>query len=88
MVVVDDILITGGSVLEAIAKLESSGLVVRDVVVFLDHGGDHQRQAKERLGAAGYRFHAVVTIEQITAVLHAAGRLSDAQAATLQPGNH
>ena len=87
VVVVDDILITGGSVLEGIAKLESSGLVVRDVVVFLDHGGDHQRQAKERLGAAGYRFHAVVTIEQITAVLHAAGRLSDAQAATLQPGN-
>jgi hypothetical protein len=30
----------------------------------------------------------VVTIEQITAVLHAAGRLSDAQAATLQPGSH
>ena len=88
VVVVDDILITGGSVLEGIAKLESSGLVVRDVVVFLDHGGDHQRQAKERLGAAGYRFHAVVTIEQITAVLHAAGRLSDAQAATLQPGSH
>ncbi|NDC13812.1 MAG: orotate phosphoribosyltransferase [Synechococcaceae bacterium WB9_2_170] len=88
VVVVDDILITGGSVLEAIAKLESSGLVVRDVVVFLDHGGDHQRQAKERLAAAGYRFHAVVTIEQITAVLHAAGRLSDAQAATLQPGSH
>jgi len=88
VVVVDDILITGGSVLEGIAKLESSGLVVRDVVVFLDHGGDHQRQAKERLAAAGYRFHAVVTIEQITAVLHAAGRLSDAQAATLQPGSH
>ena len=88
VVVVDDILITGGSVLEGIAKLESSGLVVRDVVVFLDHGGDHQRQAKERLALAGYRFHAVVTIEQITAVLHAAGRLSDAQAATLQPGCH
>ena len=84
VVVVDDILITGGSVLEGIAKLESSGLVVRDVVVFLDHGGDHHRQSKERLAVAGYRFHAVVTIEQITAVLHRAGRLSDAQAATLQ----
>ena len=35
---VDDILITGGSLLEGIAKLESSGLVVRDVVVFIDHG--------------------------------------------------
>ena len=88
VVVVDDILITGGSVLEGIAKLESSGLVVRDVVVFLDHGGDHHRQSKERLAVAGYRFHAVVTIEQITAVLLEAGRLSEAQAATLQSSHH
>ena len=83
VVVVDDILITGGSVLEGIAKLESSGLVVRDVVVFIDHGGDHDRHAKERLSEAGYRCHAVLSIDQITNVLHHAGRLTDAQAATL-----
>ena len=83
VVVVDDILITGGSVLEGIAKLESSGLVVEDVVVFIDHGGDHDRHARERLAAAGYRCHSVLNIEQITKVLHGAGRLSDAQAATL-----
>ncbi len=86
VVVVDDILITGGSVLEGIAKLESSGLVVQDVVVFLDHGGDHDRHARERLAAAGYRCHAVLDIERITRVLHGAGRLSDEQAATLRPG--
>jgi uridine monophosphate synthetase len=85
VVVVDDILITGGSVLEGIAKLESSGLQVRDVVVFLDHGGDHDRQAKDRLAAAGYRAHAVLGIEQITQVLLAAGRLSPEQAAKLVP---
>jgi len=83
VVVVDDILITGGSVLEGIAKLEGSGLVVRDVVVFIDHGGDHDRHAKERLSEAGYRCHAVLSINQITSVLHQAGRLNDAQAATL-----
>lgn len=83
VVVVDDILITGGSVLEGIAKLESSGLVVRDVVVFIDHGGDHDRHAKERLSEAGYRCHAVLSIDQITYVLHQAGRLNDDQAATL-----
>jgi uridine monophosphate synthetase len=86
VVVVDDILITGGSVLEGIAKLESSGLVVQDVVVFIDHGGDHDRHASERLAAAGYRCHAVLDIGRITRVLHAAGRLSDQQAATLLPG--
>jgi len=83
VVVVDDILITGASVLEGIAKLESSGLVVRDVVVFIDHGGDHDRHAKERLSEAGYRCHAVLSIDQITNVLHQAGRLNDDQAATL-----
>ena len=85
VVVVDDILITGGSVLEGIGKLESSGLVVHDVVVFIDHGGDHDRRARERLAAAGYRCHAVLDISQITEVLHRAGRLSDAQAETLKP---
>jgi uridine monophosphate synthetase len=88
VVVVDDILITGGSVMEGIAKLESSGLVVNDVVVFIDHGGDHDRQARERLATAGYRCHAVLDIARITAVLHRAGRLDDAQAATLLPEAH
>jgi uridine monophosphate synthetase len=83
VVVVDDILITGGSVLEGIAKLESSGLQVRDVVVFIDHGGDHDRHAKERLAARGYRCHAVLDIGRITRVLHRAGRLSDVQAGEL-----
>ena len=83
--VIDDILITGGSVLEGIGKLESSGLVVHDVVVFLDHGGDHDRHAKERLAAAGYRVHAVLDISRITQVLQQAGRLTADQVATLLP---
>jgi uridine monophosphate synthetase len=82
VVVVDDILITGGSVLEGIAKLETSGLVVHDVVVFIDHGG----QARQRLADAGYRTHAVLTIPRITNVLMAAGRLSSDQASLLGGG--
>jgi uridine monophosphate synthetase len=88
VVVVDDILITGGSVLDGIAKLQGSGLVVRDVVVFIDHGGDHDRHARERLAAAGYRCHAVLDIGRITRVLHQAGRLSDSQAAELVSSSH
>ncbi|MDA0716899.1 MAG: bifunctional orotidine-5'-phosphate decarboxylase/orotate phosphoribosyltransferase [Cyanobacteria bacterium] len=87
VVVVDDILITGGSVLEGIGKLENSGLKVQDVVVFIDHGGDHDRRARERLAAAGYNCHSVLDIAQITAVLQRAGRLSDAQAASLGSGD-
>jgi uridine monophosphate synthetase len=86
VVVIDDILITGGSVLEGIAKLESSGLCVEDVVVFIDHGGENDRRACERLAEAGYRVHAVLDIPRITRVLHHAGRLSDSQAALLDHG--
>jgi orotidine 5'-phosphate decarboxylase subfamily 2 len=82
VVVVDDILITGGSVLEGIGKLEASGLVVRDVVVFIDHGG----QARQRLADAGYRTHAVLMIPRITSVLMAAGRLNSDQASLLGGG--
>jgi uridine monophosphate synthetase len=86
VVVVDDILITGGSVLEGIGKLESSGLVVEDVVVFIDHGGSSDLSARHRLEQAGYRCHAVLDIHRITAVLHRSGRLSDPQAAVLGEG--
>lgn len=92
VVVIDDILISGGSVLEGIAKLESSGLVVSDVVVFIDHGasqhGSSQGQSgRLRLEAAGYRLHAVLDIGRITDVLLQAGRLSSSQAASLGRGD-
>jgi len=83
VVVVDDILISGGSVLEGIAKLERSGLVVNDVVVFIDHGGQRDRSARERLKAKGYQVHAVMDIERITNALLAAGRLTEEQAQVL-----
>ncbi|MEB3265518.1 MAG: bifunctional orotidine-5'-phosphate decarboxylase/orotate phosphoribosyltransferase [Cyanobacteriota bacterium] len=86
VVVIDDILITGGSVLEGIAKLESSGLKVHDVVVFIDHGGEADPRARNRLAERGYRLHAVLGIERITRVLEAAGRLSADQAASLGHG--
>ena len=83
VVVVDDILITGGSVLEGIAKLENSGLVVKDVVVFIDHGGQRDRRARQRLEDKGYRVHAVLDIPRITQELLQAGRLSEEQATML-----
>lgn len=91
VVVVDDVLISGGSVLEGIAKLESSGLRVTDVVVLIDHGatageGDGGHNGRARLEEAGYQLHAVLDIARITKVLLQAGRLSPAQAASLGKG--
>ena len=83
VVVVDDILITGGSALEGITKLENSGLVVKDVVVFIDHGGQRDRRARQRLEDKGYRVHAVLDIPRITQELLQAGRLSEEKATML-----
>ena len=61
VVVIDDLATTGGSKFEAIEKLTSAGLVVRDVVVLIDR----QSGAKEALEAAGFRLHALLTITEL-----------------------
>ena len=61
VVVIDDLATTGGSKFEAIEKLTTAGLKVRDVVVLIDR----QSGAKEALEAAGLRLHAVLTITQL-----------------------
>src|SRR6202142_937720 len=61
VVVIDDLATTGGSKFEAIEKLISAGLKVKDVVVW----GDRQSGAKESLEEAGYDLHAVLTITRL-----------------------
>ena len=61
VVVIDDLATTGGSKFEAIEKLTSAGLIVKDVVVLVDR----QSGAKESLEEAGYSLHAVLTISQL-----------------------
>lgn len=61
VVVIDDLVTTGGSKFEAIEKLTGAGLVVRDVVVLVDR----QSGAKESLAEAGYAMHAVLTISEM-----------------------
>ena len=61
VVVIDDLATTGGSKFEAIEKLTSAGLIVKDVVVLVDR----ESGAKESLAEAGYAMHAVLTISQM-----------------------
>jgi len=61
VVVIDDLATTGGSKFEAIEKLTSAGLAVKDVVVLVDR----QSGAKESLEQAGYHLHAVLTITHL-----------------------
>ncbi|PIG92338.1 bifunctional orotidine-5'-phosphate decarboxylase/orotate phosphoribosyltransferase [Gloeocapsopsis sp. IPPAS B-1203] len=75
VVVVDDILISGKSAMEGSAKLESAGLNVEDIVVFIDH----EQGVKDRLHQNGYRAHSVLTLSEITETLYKAGRINDEQ---------
>ena len=61
IVVIDDLVTTGGSKFEAIEKLNGAGLVVKDVVVLVDR----QSGARESLAEAGYAMHAVLTISEM-----------------------
>jgi uridine monophosphate synthetase len=60
-VVIDDLATTGGSKFEAIEKLTSAGLIVKDVVVLIDR----QSGASEALAEAGFTMHAVLTITEL-----------------------
>ena len=71
VVVIDDLATTGGSKFEAIEKLTSAGLVVKDVVVLVDR----QSGAKESLAQAGYSMHAVLTISQLLEYWAMTGRV-------------
>lgn len=61
ILIIDDLATTGGSKFEAIEKLTSAGLVVKDIAVLIDR----QSGAKESLSQAGFNLHAVLTINQL-----------------------
>lgn len=75
VVVVDDILISGKSAIEGAGKLQSVGLKVEDIVVFIDH----EKGVKDRLKERGYRAHSALTITEISETLYNAGRVDEEQ---------
>jgi uridine monophosphate synthetase len=77
--VIDDVLITGKSVLEGIQKLENSGLRVTDLVVLIDHEGGVRAKMQER----GYQAHAVFTLSEISQTLYHTNRITATQYQTI-----
>ncbi len=59
--VIDDLATTGDSKIEAIQKLESVGLKVKDIIVLIDRG----QGAGPMLAEAGYQLQAVVTLPDL-----------------------
>ncbi|MGV2830725.1 bifunctional orotidine-5'-phosphate decarboxylase/orotate phosphoribosyltransferase [Myxosarcina sp. GI1(2024)] len=75
VVVVDDITISGKSAMEGAEKLKSAGLIVKDIVVFIDHEGG----VKAKLAQNGYRAHSVLGISEINNILYESGRINSEQ---------
>lgn len=75
VVVVDDILISGKSVMEGANKLKSTGLKIQDIVVLIDH----EKGVKERLQKNGYQGHSVLTISEIAETLYQTKRIDTQQ---------
>ncbi|MFN8500237.1 MAG: orotate phosphoribosyltransferase, partial [Anaerolineae bacterium] len=71
-VVLDDVITTGGSKLEAIKTLEAGGLKVRDIVVLIDR----EEGGREAIEAEGYHTHAVLRLGDVLDALVEAGRLT------------
>jgi len=80
VVVIDDLISSGESKLEAIAPLEAAGLVVRDVVVLIDRLGGGSRVLEDR----GYRLHSVLTLAEVADILASGGQLTREQAAEVR----
>jgi uridine monophosphate synthetase len=76
-VVLDDLITTGGSKIEAIAPLTEAGLEIQDVVVFIDRESGGQ----ETLSRMGLRLHAVLTLRSILDVLTKHGTIDRDQRA-------
>jgi len=64
-VVLDDLITTGASKLEAVKALRDAGLEVADIVVLLDRG----KGAREELAEAGLQLHAAYTLPEIVQIL-------------------
>jgi uridine monophosphate synthetase len=71
-VMIEDVLTTGGSVLETIKTVEAAGLQVKNVIGIIDR----QQGARENITAQGYNFHALFTLQEWLSLLKKSGRIT------------
>jgi uridine monophosphate synthetase len=72
VLVLDDLVTTGGSKLEAAEPLRAAGLVVKDVAVLVDREQGGARELAEK----GWKLHAVLTLTELLGFLVEAGRIT------------
>lgn len=74
-VVIEDLITSGASILQAIAALKAAGLQVQDAVVLIDR----EQAGRETLAKDGYNLHAVIRITQLVDILEENGRITSKQ---------
>lgn len=74
-VVVDDVTTSGDSILQTIRAVEQVGLHVSDAVLLIDR----EQEGANNIRAAGYNFHAVITLREILTILEQARRITSEQ---------
>lgn len=80
IVVIEDLITSGGSVLDAVRTLRDAGLQVTDAVVLIDR----EQGGVENLAAAGVTVHAVMRLSDMLTVLVEAGRITAEQEQTVR----
>jgi len=76
-VVVDDLVTSGDSIMEAITPLKAAGLQVNDAVVLIDR----QQGGVESLRESGYTLHTVIKLGHLLLLLQENGRITPKQRA-------
>lgn len=61
VVILDDVITTGGTKIEMAAPLLEAGLEIRDIVVLVDR----EQGGRQDLEAAGYQLHSVFTLHEL-----------------------
>lgn len=69
---IEDVISSGGSVIETAKELKKEGLEITDVVVFLDRG----QGGDVNLENNGIAAHSVVSCADVLSVLHSAGKIT------------
>jgi len=80
VLVIEDIITSGGSVFETVDILHKEGLYVHDVAVFLDR----QQGGSQRLEKKGMQVHAVFTLSDLLDHLYDEGKISESTRTTVK----
>ena len=73
VLIIEDIVTSGTSIFETVDQMAREGLLVNDVIVFMDR----EQGAKERLAQKGITLHAVCTLSDVLDVLKLRGKIDE-----------